>query len=361
MKKVVFVVNHEIVIYNFRKELVQYYLDLGLKVYVVSPPGKKLENIIKQGVIHIPIKIDRKGVFFFSEIYLLLSLFFVLKKVKPDFVLSFTIKPNIYSGIISRFLKFNHIPNITGLGQVFIKNNWFSKFILFLYKISFKKSKYIFIQNQSNFDFLRTNFIFPSKLVLLPGSGVNLKEFKYVEYPKSQNIRLIYIGRIMKTKGADLFIYVAKELKRTYPNLEFHVCGFMEDNLKKLVKNAVNENIIQYHGQLESTFGILSTSHCMVLPSSYPEGVSNVLLEALSVGRPIITTKNPGCFELLNNQENGILIEEPTIESLKNSIIKFIEQPIEKKIGMGLNGRKFVEQKYDRNLVLKIYAKHTIH
>jgi glycosyltransferase involved in cell wall biosynthesis len=355
IKKIVFLVNHEIVIYNFRKEIAFNFLASGYEVYILSPKGEKITILEENGLKHIEFNINRKGKNFFQELKTFMGLFVILSRLKPSFLFTFTIKPNIYGGIISRILRIKFIPNITGLGQTFLESNSISMFFLFLYKISFKTAKSIFVQNKFILETFIRYKIYPNKLVLIPGSGVNLKENQYHDYYQSNKINVLFLGRIMKAKGIEIFVNAAYQLKKISDKFEFHVCGLMEENYVELIKIAENDKILKYYGQISNTNSFFKQMSVTALPSYYPEGISNVLLESLAAGRPIITSTNPGCFELLDGKKNGLLLKSVTEEDLTKALLKFSELTNEEILTLSKNGRLFVENFYDRENVISIY------
>jgi glycosyltransferase involved in cell wall biosynthesis len=359
-KRIIFLVNHEIVIYNFRKEIALFFLASGYDVYILSPKGEKIDILVKNGLKHYEYNINRKGTNLIQEIKTFFRLFTLLLKLKPSFLFTFTIKPNIYGGIISRFLNIKFIPNITGLGETFLKSNSLSFFFLFLYKFSFKNAKKIFVQNNFILNVFLRYKIYPKKLILIPGSGVNLNENYYHDFDKFGKINVLFIGRIMKAKGIEVFVDTAYQILSKSNKFSFHVCGLMEENYVELLKNAEKDNILKYYGQISNPNNFIAQMSVTVLPSYYPEGISNVLLESLAAGRPIITTRNPGCFELLDNEKNGLLLNTITKEELSKALFKFSEMTDDQIIKLSKNGRSFVEKFYNRDNVINIYNENLI-
>jgi galacturonosyltransferase len=280
----------------------------------------------------------------------------IIKNESPNIILSFTIKPNIYSGFFSRLFRIPHIPNITGLGLVFSKPSILKSFIVRLYKVSFLHSIAIFLQNQNDFSLFKNLNILPNKLFLLPGSGVNIDEFAFSDYPSEKNgIKFLYSGRIMHEKGFDLFLEASRIIKLKYSNVSFIVCGFPEDSYKKVLKASIKNSLIDYHGNLIDVRSLLKEVHCVIQPSFYPEGISNVILEAASMGRPVITSTNPGCKEAVIDNKTGFIFRSMDLADLIKKIEDFITLEIKTKILLSYNARQFIIENYNRSIVTKIY------
>ncbi len=355
MKKVLFLVNHDVVIYNFRKELVERLLLEGYEVYISSPYGDRIEDMISMGCSYIEASISRHGTNIFEEIKLLLYYKDILKRIRPDIVLTYTIKPNIYGGIACKRLKIPYIANITGLGTAVEESGLLQYIAIFLYKYAFKKIKCIFFQNTENKNFFEIYKINIDKHRLIPGSGVNLKYFSMIEYPLEKTIEFVFISRIMKEKGIDQYLEAAEYIRNKYPFTRFHVCGFCEEAYEDRLKRMQENNIIIYHGMLRDIREILKTTHCTIHPTYYPEGLSNVLLESSACARPIITTDRAGCREVIEDALNGYIIEQCNAKDLINKIEMFLNLSYEEKKKMGLYGRKKVEKEFDRQLVVASY------
>ncbi|MGF2142103.1 glycosyltransferase family 4 protein [Vagococcus fluvialis] len=352
-------VNHDLVIYNFRKELVQKLIEEGYEVYVSSPKGNRIEELITMGCRFIEVEnINRHGKNPFTELKLLKEYKKLMRQIKPRCVLTYTIKPNIFGALATQKYNISCLSNITGLGTAVEKKGVLQLITTNLYKSAFKKIDTVFFQNTENMNFfIKKNISNKNNYVLLPGSGVNLSEFQLMEYPKNDKIKFVFISRIMKEKGIDLYLEAAEKLTKKYENLEFHICGFCEEDYEEKLADYVEKEIIVYHGMVNDVKEIIKESHCTVHPTYYPEGLSNVLLESSACGRPIITTNRSGCREVVNQEKNGYLVKENDIVSLLTQLEKFIQLPYEEKRTQGIEGRKFVESYFDREIVIEEYLK----
>jgi len=354
MRKVLILVNHDVVIYNFRKELVERLLKDGYDVFISSPYGERIDELKKMGCKYIEADISRHGTNVIDELKLLLYYKKLMKQIKPDVVLSYTIKPNIYGGMACRFSNIPYIANITGLGTAVENEGIMQKVSVVLYKIAFKKINCLFFQNTENQQFFLYKNIVVDKHRLIPGSGVNLEHFNLMDYPPDETIDFVYISRIMKEKGIDQYLEAAECIRGKYPNTRFHILGFCEEAYEDQLK--VMKGIVEYHGMQRDIRVFLEKCHCTIHPTYYPEGMSNVLLESAACGRPLITTNRSGCREIVDDGVNGFIIEQQNSQDLIEKIEKFIGLSYEEKRNMGLAGRAKVEREFDRRIVVEAYA-----
>src|SRR5699024_8034977 len=358
MKKIVILSNHHVYTYNFRKEIIQRLIKEKYKVYVVLPYGEKVKLLSEMGCKFINIKLDRRGKNPFKDLKLLYSYYKILKKIKPDAVLSYTIKPNIYGGIVCRMLKIPFYPNITGLGSAVENKSLIQRQLIRLYRLAYKNASCVFFQNEENYKFFVDNNIKINNYEIIPGSGVNTDEFSLLPYPPDELVRFVFISRIMKEKGIDQYIEAAKYIRKEYPFTRFHVLGFCEEEYEAQLNDLDNKAIIQYHGMQDDVKKFHEFTHCTIHPTYYPEGMSNVLLESAASGRPVITTDRSGCREIVDHGVNGYIVEQKNSHDLIKKIEKFLNLSYEQKKNMGLDGHKKVEKEFDRQIVVNEYIKH---
>lgn len=365
-KRILILVNHEVVIYNFRLELVERLLADGYEVHISTPAGKRVEKLKEMGAVIHEISFDRHGMNPADEIRILIAYKHLIKDVHPLIVLGYTIKPNIYGAMASRMVGVPFVANITGLGTAVENGGIKQKLMVLMYQAAFGTRKgriqRVFFQNKENRKFFRDSHIALDKHALLPGSGVNTNKFLASLFPPCGNgktgepIKFAFVSRIMVEKGIDQYLAAAKEVKAAYPATEFHICGFFEleydrSYLNKLIKN----NTVIYDGNIDDVAHFMSSVHCIVHPTYYSEGMSNVLLEASSCGRAIITTDRAGCREICNDGVNGYLVAEKDITGLIGAIKRFIELDSNKKAAMGVAGRRLIEKQFDRRIVVEKY------
>ena len=256
----------------------------------------------------------------------------LMKEIKPNIVLGFTIKPNIYGAIAARKYGIPFVANITGLG-IAVENPGLSQMIsILLYRYGFKSVQRVFFQNEENKKYFEYHGLAKGVGMIIPGSGVNLERYPYREYPENGAIKLAFISRIMKEKGIDQYLDAAKAIRTQYGDkVEFHVCGFCEPEYDGRLQDEYNNGVVIYHGMIRDVTGFMGKMHCIIHPTYYPEGLSNVLLEVCATGRPIITTERSGCREVVDDGENGFMIPCQNSEKLIEAIEKFLKLPWEQK------------------------------
>lgn len=356
-KKVLFLVNHDVVIYNFRLELVERLLNDGYEVHISSPYGERIDDLKKLGAVYHEINMERHGMNPISEAKLLLRYRELIRYVKPDIVLGYTIKPNIYGAMAAAEKHIPFVANITGLGTAVENPGVSQKLMVGLYKIAFKNVQKVFFQNTENRQFFIDHNIAVDKHGLLPGSGVNLSRFIVSEYPSDTIVKFAFISRIMKEKGIDQYLDAAKVIRAKYPDTEFHVCGFCESEYEGKLNEYDHNGTVIYHGMIRDVAGFMSEMNCIIHPTYYPEGLSNVLLESCASGRPIITTDRSGCREVVDDSVNGYMIPQKNSQKLIEAVEKFIKLSFVEKKAMGLAARKKVEEEFDRQIVVDAYMK----
>ncbi len=343
-------------IYNFRKELVLKLLDEGYNVVISSPYGKRIDKLVDMGCIFEEVQLNRHGKNFIEDYRLIQTYQRLFKKYKPEVALGFTIKPNIYGAFVARKQNIPFIANITGIGAALMNNGPLKYLTLTLYKLAFKKVHKVLFQNQYNLNFFKQHAIIKNNYSLLPGSGVNLKEYSLLPYPSGEQTHFAFISRIMKDKGIEEYIQLAKHFAETNENTVFHVYGFCEEDYEDELTQLSREGILNYHGMSQDVHHELRGIHCVVHPS-YHEGLSNVLLEAASSGRPVIASDIPGCRETFDDGVSGFGFEVKNVEQLISQVQRFLNLNRDEQAQMGLAGREKVERQFSRELVTDLYLK----
>lgn len=356
MKKILFLVNHEIAIYNFRKELVERLLQKGHEVVISSPSGERIEMLKQMGCRHVEVSFDRHGMNPFAELKLLMYYKRLIAKENPDIIFSYTIKPNIYGSLAAKKNKIPIVVTTTGLGSAVEKPGIVRQIILLLYKCAWKEVQTCFIQNTENYRFFVENRIYPEKIKRIPGSGVNLSHYAPIQYPPDITIEFVFIARIMKEKGIDEYLSAAEAMRAKYPQTRFHICGFYEEDYEEKIKALEKREIIHYHGMVSDTREILAKVHCTVLPS-YHEGMSNVLLESAACARPVIASAIAGCQETFDEGISGFGVKPRDKKDLEDVMEKFVLLSYDQKAEMGIAGRRKVEKNFDRKFVIDAYMR----
>lgn len=340
-------------LYLFRRELVQELLK-DRRVIINAPDSEMVKKFIEMGCKFLPCSyLDRRGTNPFKDLSLLKHYSSVLKQEQPDVVLTYTIKPTAYGGLMCGLQKVPYISNITGLGTS-IENGGLLAFIsTSLYKAGLRKAECVFFQNETNRKLFLGKRIVKGKTKLVPGSGVNLQQHCVEPYPdESEGIRFLFVGRIMKDKGVGELIEAFKNIYSRYSNVSIDVVGPQEEDYTEAFSSA--GEFLHYLGAQTEMHQFYKICHCVVLPS-YHEGTANVMLEASATARPVITTTVPGCRETFDEGITGFGCEARNAESLVTAIEKFLKLTQEERKWMGLAARAKMEREYDRSLVIKAY------
>ncbi|MGE7664899.1 glycosyltransferase family 4 protein [Ureibacillus composti] len=356
-KKVLILSNHFITIYNFRKELIAKLVDDGHRVFISIPKSKDNIFFSDMGCEIIETPIDRRGINPISDIKLVLNYIKIMNELKPDIIFSYTIKPNIYGCIASNFTKKRQVSNITGTGATFLNKNIVSTIAKILYKISLKRSYKVFFQNTGDKDYFIRNNMVNNNYSMIPGSGVNLEQYALSDFPPDHQINFIFIGRVMELKGIDQYLEAAKRIKEAYPNTNFYIAGFIEEERYKVIIDDYHlKGIINYIGFQKDINSWIQKCHCTILPSHGGEGVPNVLLESAAMGRVCVASSINGSMDVIDDGLTGYLFETGNAESLVYKLKSFLELDYDSKKQMGINGRRKVEKEFDRQIVIDKYV-----
>lgn len=356
MKRVLFLANHFVTLYSFRKELIRKLLQRGHEVILSLPPSKDNSFFEEMGCTIVETKIDRRGVNPFKDIFLIAKYKALVKRIKPDVVLSYTIKPNIYGTIATNHYGVKQLCNITGTGATFLKKSFLSSLCIGLYRKTIKKCYKVFFQNTGDKDFFLNNKMVGDNFEVLPGSGCNLDEHKLSPMPNTNEINIIFVGRVMKLKGIDEYLGAAKYIKEHYPNVNFIIAGWNEDKkYKAVVQDYQNNGYVRYIGYRKDVDEWIKKSHCLILPSHGGEGIPNVLLEAAALGRVCIGSRTNGIVDVIQDGKNGYLFESGNCDDLIKKIELFLSLTYEQKQSMGIFGHSIVASKFNREIVIDKY------
>lgn len=363
------ITNNDDDVYCFRKELIEGLIAEGYDMLISCPNGPKFELMRDIPYIYDDSVIDRRGTNVIADSKLFLHYRKLLKKYRPAVVLTYTAKPNVYAGIAARQLGIPYISNVTGLGSVLNKTGMIRTFIMTLFKIAYRGAACVMFQNSTNMKMALDSGMIKGGYKLIPGSGVNTERYPLQPYPDGGNgvegepVVFNYIGRILHEKGVDDYIEAAKRIKKKYPNTEFNMIGFIEpteNHYEKELEELDKQGIVKYRGSQKDVKPFIARAHAIIHPSTYGEGMSNVLLENASSGRPIITTDNPGCQETVINEKTGFIYHGGNIDDLVNKIERFLAMDNETRKTMGQDGKQYVEENFSRSIVVEAY-KETIY
>ncbi len=359
--RVLILTNNDIGLYKFRRELLEELIKKN-KVFICLPDGEFIQKLKKIGCRFVNCTLmDRRGTNPLMDLRLLEFYRRIIKKARPDIVFTYTIKPNVYGGIACASLGVPYVANITGLGTAIENGGILQKITLILYRAGLRKAQKVFFQNAENRDFMLKHHVVKDSYDMIPGSGVNLEQYKVEEYPNRETIDFVFVARVMKEKGIDQYLEAASYIRKKYVNTRFHICGFCEQNYNERLEMLQKQGTIIYHGLVSNMIEIYKMCSCIVHPTYYPEGMSNVLLEACAVGRPIITTGRSGCREVVDDGVNGFIVKERDSKDLIEKLEKFLSLSVEERRQMGLAGRGKVEKEFDRKIVVNKYIKEVNH
>lgn len=353
MNKVMLISPKDYNFYNFRSELIIELLNLNYEVVLVCPYGKKIDYFTDKGCRFFNIEMDRRGKNVFKDLKLLSTYNEILKLEKPDVVLTYTSKPSIYAGYLCGRLKIPYIVNNAGLMET---KGFFNLFMKLLYIIGWSKASCIMYQNRREHEVV--NRLLKNKVHYrdIPGSGVNLKEFSFKEYPVCDDVIIFnYVARIGKIKGIEELIECAKQIKEKNDNVQFVLYGDYDDEkYRKEIEELAEQGILKYGGIQLDMKPYIKAAHAVIHPSYY-EGMTNVILEHSAVGRPCIGSDIPGIKEGIDNGKTGFLFKLRNVDDMVSAVQRFLDLPNLKKREMGCLARKKMEKEFSREIVTNIY------
>lgn len=357
--KVLITINSTWNVFNFRMGLIKRLQNSGYSVIALCPSDNYVDRIIEEGVIYFPISINSKGLNPIEDIALIKDYYLAFRSIKPDVVLSYTIKPNIYASFACSLLGIPVISNVSGLGTVFIRKSFASYVAQYLYRFSFAKSLWVFFQNNSDkVVFLKRKLVSDAKVSVIPGSGVDLAKFN-CDRTDNFGLRFLFVGRLLGDKGIREFVEASKLLLIEFKDLEFLIVGELGYNNPTAISeneftNWMENPSFKYLGKSDDIVKVLFTADIMVLPS-YREGLSRSLIEAAAMKLPIVTTDVPGCREVVSDSINGYLCAPRSINSLYSAMKKMLLLSNEDRLRMGHESRKIAESLFDENIVIEKY------
>lgn len=350
--KILILANNDVGLYQFRKELIEVLLP-GNEIYISLPYGEFVEPLKQMGCIFWETPIDRRGMNPLRDMGLFLSYGKMLKKLQPDLVITYTIKPNVYGGFAARVLRIPYAVNITGLGTAFQSSGLLRKIVTVMYRLGCRKAKVVFFENSENRRiFLDEKIVKEEQTCLLNGAGVNLSQYQVAEYPAGDTTRFLFVGRVMREKGIEELFEAMKRLHSEGVPCTLDVLGGYEEDYQKLIEAYTAEGWLRYHGYQADVRPFIADSHCFVLPS-WHEGMANTNLECAASGRPVITSNIHGCLEAVEDGVTGFLCEKKNPEDLYRVMKQFAGMPYDTRKSMGLSGRKRMETLFDKKQVVE--------
>lgn len=351
--KILIVINDSVGLYQFRKELISE-LVKNNDIYISLPNGNFITELKSMGCKFFDTALDRRSINPVKDFKLIKQYKSIVKQVQPDLVITYTIKPNVYGGLVCRIKKIPYAVNITGLGTAFQNKGLLRTLVKFLYKLGLKKAKVVYFENEENRQILiNEKIVKEEKTCLLNGAGVNVERYKLTDYPKDDSVtRFLFMGRVMKEKGVDELFEAMHRLYLDKLPCELIMLGGYEEDYKNAIDKYTQEGWLKYYGYQEDVKSFIEQSHCFVLPS-WHEGMANTNLECAAMGRPVITSNIHGCLEAVEDGVSGFLCEKQSADDLYRVMKNFMSLSYEERKSMGIAGRKRMEEVFDKKKVVE--------
>ena len=348
--KILLVANSSIFLIKFKMSLIQ---SLSLKHNIIVAPELESHDMNQYSTYELTFMnyhINRRGINPIDEFRTISDLYKIVSNVKPDIVLSFTIKPNIYTGLICRLLNINNIRVLSGLGSAFNKGFLLKLIAVYLYRLSSSKNSLLIFENRSIMDYFLDKKIGYNHMCI-NGSGVDLVKFEYQDYPNNAKLQFLYVGRIMKEKGIYELIKAFENIHNLGHDFKLKIIGSIEESIDL---NS-HDDWLEYLGYMENIENEYKSCDALVFPS-FHEGMPNVVLEASAVGRPCLVSDIPGCKDIIDDGYNGLLFVPKDSASLEAAVVRFMNLSSNRREKMGINARLKVEEFYNRITVDSIYS-----
>lgn len=352
MSKILMITNHSYMLYRFRRELIQA-LMADHEVVLSMPFVGHEDDFQAMGIRCIETDVDRRGINPKTDFKLFSTYRRLLAAEKPDMVITYSIKPNIYGGMACAMAGIPYCANVQGLGTAF-QRKALAQFVTALYKLALCKAKTVFFENEANAaEFRKRKILHGEKITVLPGAGINLDAYPYVPYPENDSFHFLYLGRIMKEKGMDELFAAIRRLHAEYgEKVVLDLVGFYDDSeYKAQVEQLAKDGIAVFHGFQTNPLPYYAAADCVVLPS-YHEGMSNVLLEAAATGRPVITSDIPGCREAVSDGATGLLCKAKDADSLYTQMHRMVNLSFAQRQSMGQAAHEKMVREFDKQRVV---------
>ena len=350
MSKILVITNRSYMLYRFRLELLCKLAEAHEVVLSMPFVGHE-EDFQALGFRCIDTPVDRRGINPVTDWKLLRTYRRLIKKESPDLVITYSIKPNIYAGLVCRQRGIPYCANVQGLGSAFERAG-VAQLVTLMYRVALKRARTVFFENDSNAEaFLMRKILTRDRLCVLHGAGINLEKYPLQPYPANPCFRFLYLGRIMREKGMDELFAAVRRLHAEGLDFRLDLVGFFEDEYRSQVEELSAAGIVCDHGFQEDPALFYGAADCVVLPS-YHEGMSNVLLEAAATGRPLITTDIPGCREAVERNVSGLLVHARDADSLTEAMRAMYRLPAAEREAMGLAGRQKMEAEFRKETVV---------
>ena len=360
------VVNSSWNIINFRLRLMDKLRERGHRIIVICPADQGIEPDALNADEVFELKwLTRNGLNPLIDTMLCMELIHAMRRHKIDILLNYTIKPALYGSLAARLLGKSVINTITGLGSVFVSNSPLKALVVHMYRLMISERHKVFFQNKDDRNlFLNLGIVSEANSEVVPGSGIDIVQFPFVKMPnRNGSLVVVFVGRILRDKGVNELFEAACLLRDRgfhQEHMEIHVVGDIDPNnpaslTKEELEVQIEKSKVIYHGRMDFVVDIIATSHAVILPS-YREGLPRVMLEAMSVGRPIITTDVPGCRDVVEHGINGLMIPPRNSQALADALEELHSLPLESLQRMGSSGRTMVEERFKDDIVNDRYV-----
>lgn len=350
MKKILVITNHSYMLYRFRLELIEALAENN-EIVISMPFVGHEDDFAALGYRVIETEVDRRGVNPITDIKLFNNYRRLLKEEKPDFVITYSIKPNVYGGFAARLAGVPYCANVQGLGSAF-ESKLLSRLVSVMYKTALRRAETVFFENTEDERlFVSRHIVSQSKTTTVPGAGINLDKYQYAEYPENEKFHFLYLGRLMREKGMDELFDVVERLFSDRENFVLDLVGFFEDEYRDRIARLEALGVVRFHGFITDPRPYYAASDCVVMPS-WHEGMSNVLLEAAAVGRPVVTTDISGCREAVDDGASGLLVRVKDQDDLYDKMKKMLHTDAASRKRMGEAAREKMKREFDKEKVV---------
>ncbi len=348
-------------LYNFRRGTILALTAAGYTVVALSPTDDfscRLEQEL--GVRHQPLALDGKSTSVLGEARSLLALGAAIRRLKPAFVFNFTVKANIYSGLVCRVLRIPYANNVSGLGTAFIHDSWLFRRVRSLYGIANRGARRVFFQNLEDHNlFMSHGLLRNTPTHVLPGSGMDLARFAFSPLPHPVPFTFVMVARLLGDKGVREYARAAELVRDKHPQVRCLLVGPLGVSNRTAITREeldawIKSGHIDYRGETDDVRPLLRQAHVLVLPS-YREGMPRTVLEAAAMGRPAIVSDVPGCRHAIRAGKTGWLCRVRDADSLAEQMILAIERPFEQLQEAGLAARRLMEAEFDEAIVVRAY------
>ncbi len=351
MKKVLVLTNSSGGLYDFRGEFIEA-LCQKYEVHVSMPDDVKEKELKDLGCHILKTPINRRGINPFEDLKLYRAYGKMMKEIKPDLAVTYTIKPNIYGGLAAGMKKIPYIATITGLGGAFDRTGLLLKLIVGMYRAGLRRAACVFFQNEENKGIFQSMGITAKRTRMVMGSGVSLEKHTYEPYSEREETHFLFVGRVMKERGILEYIEAAKRLHSN--RVFFDIMGYCDEDYQELLDDLEKEGVIRQIGFHTQVHEYLAAADAIVV-ASFHEGMSNALIEGAATGRAVIASNISGCKEAFEEGVTGFGFTPGKPVELIDAMEKFLSLSTQERAAMGRRGREKMEREFDRKLVTAAY------